>query len=180
MQLGQAVCTLCWHRTSGSAAECHGKEGCKRASHTRAGSDPGCLGQARTEPGGGQEGDGMSPCPAAGSRCQPTGGGQALVTGIRAARAPQSLSSRQNALDPCPGEAAGRHTHPTGHRSSPRKGHRLHEEETSAHPQPGEAAGLPQRTSHLQTTAPIACPRPPGAWTWLCRRRQSPATRRNL
>lgn len=35
MQLGQAVCTLCWHSTSGSAAECHGKEGCGRAHQGR-------------------------------------------------------------------------------------------------------------------------------------------------
>lgn len=184
MQLGRAVCTLCWHRTSVSAAERHSKEGCGRASRTRAGSDRGRLGQARTEPakgpGGGLEGDGMSPCPAAGSRCQPTVGGQSLVTGTRARRAHQSLRSRQNAVGPCPGEAAGGHVHTTGRKSSPRKGNRLQEEETLACPLPGEAAGLPRRTSRLQTTAPIACPRPPGAWTWLCRRRRSLATRRNL
>lgn len=47
-----------------------------------------------------------------------------------------------------------------------------------AHSQP-EAAGSPQRTSRPQTTAPSACPTPPGAWMWLCRKQRSLATRRN-
>lgn len=44
---------------------------------------------------------------------------------------------------------------------------------------PGIGRSSPQRTSHPQTTAPSACPRLLGAWLWLCRRRRSPATRRN-